>query len=76
MLLRKQADPNAVNDRGQSPLAGAVFKGYANCVKVLVDEGKADVYGGAPSAVDCAKMFKRDDLLEIMGVVTNGQAHS
>jgi len=73
MLIRKGADPNAANDRGQSPLAGAVFKGYADVVRVLVDEGKADVYGGTPNAVDCARMFKREDLLEIMGVVENGR---
>jgi hypothetical protein len=26
LLLRHGADPNRLNDRGQSPLAGAVFK--------------------------------------------------
>jgi len=67
------ADPNAANDRGQSPLAGAVFKGYSDVVRVLVDEGKADVYGGTPNAVNCAMMFKREDLLEIMGVAENGR---
>lgn len=66
MLLGKGADPNATNDRGQSPLAGAVFKDYEAVVKVLVQEGKADVYGGQPNAIDCAKMFKRDGLLELM----------
>jgi ankyrin repeat protein len=72
MLIAKGSDPNATNDRGQSPLAGAVFKGYEGVVKVLVQEGKADVYGGQPNAVDCARMFKRDGLLEIMGVSANG----
>jgi uncharacterized protein len=68
MLLEKGADANALNDKGQSPIAGAVFKGYADVVKVLVDEGKADVQAGQPSAVDCARMFKREDLLSVMGV--------
>jgi ankyrin repeat protein len=71
MLLGKGADPNAANDRGQSPLAGAVFKGFEDVVKVLV-QGGADVWGGQPNAVECAKMFKREALLEIMGVGTNG----
>ena len=54
LLLSKGADPNLANDRGQSPLAGAVFKGYDAVVKVLVEQGKADTRSGQPSAVDCA----------------------
>lgn len=68
LLLERGADPNVLNDKGQSPLAGAVFKGYAEVVKVLVEEGKADIRNGQPNAVDCAAMFKRWDLAEIMGV--------
>jgi hypothetical protein len=68
MLLSKGADPNTLNDRGQSPLAGAIFKGHDAVVKVLLEEGKADVTAGQPNAVDCAKMFKRDEALKLMGV--------
>ena len=64
MLLEIGADPNALNGRGQSPIAGAVFKGHENVVKVLFEAG-ADIMGGQPSALDCAKMFRRDELLEL-----------
>jgi len=67
LLLSKGADANVLNGRGQSPLAGAVFKGYDEVVKVLTEAG-ADVRLGQPSAVDCARMFKREDALRLMGV--------
>jgi len=70
MLLQHGADVDAANDRGQSPLAGAVFKGYADIVVILVKAG-ADVNGGMPSPIDTAKMFKREDLLEVMDSQTN-----
>lgn len=66
MLLSKGADPNVENDRGQSPIAGAVFKGHDEVVKVLF-EGGADAWGGQPSAVDCARMFKREAVLRLFG---------
>lgn len=34
LLLSHGADPNSLNDRGQSPLAGAVFKGEEEVVEV------------------------------------------
>ncbi|KAK3639162.1 hypothetical protein LTR56_008753 [Elasticomyces elasticus] len=67
MLLELQADVNVLNERGQSPIAGAVFKGYPEIVKALVDGG-AEIYGGQPNAVDSARMFRRDDILEVLGV--------
>lgn len=33
LLIQHGADPNALNDRGQSPLAGAVFKGEADVIE-------------------------------------------
>lgn len=67
MLLAKGADPNVLNGRGQSPIAGACFKGYEDVVKVLVENG-ADILAGQPNAPDTARMFRRPDLLEIMGI--------
>ncbi len=54
-----------MNDRGQTPLAGAVFKGYEDVVAALLDAG-ADVRAGTPSAWDTATFFDRPDLLESM----------
>jgi ankyrin repeat protein len=34
LLIQHGADPNCLNDRGQSPLAGAVFKGEADVIEV------------------------------------------
>ncbi|KAL1410642.1 hypothetical protein Q8F55_004661 [Vanrija albida] len=64
MLLRKGADPDALNAKGQSPIAGAVFKLHNDVVTTLLEAG-ADVRAGQPNALDCAKMFKRDDLLKL-----------
>ena len=66
MLLEKGADPNRVNDRGQSIIAGAVFKGHVPVVKLL-HEGGADLHAGQPTAVQTATMFGRRDLLEAWG---------
>jgi hypothetical protein len=64
-LLARGADADRANDRGQTPLAGAVFKGETDVVSALLDGG-ADPAAGTPSAVDTARMFERDDLLELM----------
>ncbi|KAF2433071.1 ankyrin, partial [Tothia fuscella] len=66
-LLDQKADANVLNVRGQSPLAGAVFKGYDEVVKVLLERG-ADANLGHPNAVDCARMFKRGEVLRMMGL--------
>lgn len=50
-----------INDRGQSPLAGAVFKNEVAVIEALL-EGGADPYAGEPSAYDSAKMFGKLDL--------------
>ncbi|KAF1834442.1 ankyrin [Decorospora gaudefroyi] len=67
MLLEHGADANVLNGRGQSPIAGAVFKGFEEVVRVLF-EGGADVGLGRPSAVECARMFRREGCLEMFGV--------
>ncbi|KAI0700225.1 ankyrin [Cerioporus squamosus] len=65
-LLAKGADGNRANDQGQSPLAGAVFKGHDEVVRVLV-EGGADPRHGRPTAIQTARMFKKDELLKVLG---------
>jgi ankyrin repeat protein len=67
-LLAHGADPDRANDRGQTPLAGAVFKGEDAVVSALAAAG-ADPRAGTPSAVATARMFERDDLLELLGAV-------
>lgn len=37
LLIRHGADPNTLNDRGQSPLAGAVFKNEEEVIKALLE---------------------------------------
>ncbi|GLZ39864.1 ankyrin repeat domain-containing protein [Actinokineospora sp. NBRC 105648] len=64
VLLERGADPNRLNDKAQSPLAGAVFKTSDDIVRVLLAAG-ADPAAGQPSAVDTARMFGRDELLAL-----------
>ena len=52
------ADVDRVNDRGQAPLAGAVFKGEDEVVATLLGLG-ADPDAGTPSARATAEMFGR-----------------
>jgi ankyrin repeat protein len=66
LILHHGGDANAANARGQTPLAGAVFKGYHDVARVLIDAG-ADPDAGSPSARDAARMFAREDILELLG---------
>jgi ankyrin repeat protein len=61
LLAARGADPDRVNDRGQSPLAGAVFKDEQDVVRTLLEAG-ADADAGTPSARATAAMFGRADL--------------
>ncbi len=61
-LLGLGADPDLRNDRDQSPIAGALFKGADDVVGVLREAG-ADLDAGTPSARAAAAMFGRDHLL-------------
>lgn len=69
ILLAHGADPNRLNDRGQSPLAGALFKGEDEVVEVLLQHcgatgmvtGYADVDIGHPSAWDCMTLFRKEE---------------
>lgn len=57
-LAQRGADVNRLNERGQSPLAGAVFKGEPAVIGALLNAG-ADVDAGTPSARATAQMFGR-----------------
>lgn len=54
------ANPNRLNGKNQSILAGAVFKGEVEVVRVLVEAG-ADPLAGTPSAEDTANIFSAQD---------------
>ncbi len=60
-LAGRGGDVDRLNDRGQSPLAGAVFKGAADVVDVLLAAG-ADPRLGQPSAIATAQFFGHDAL--------------
>ncbi len=63
MLIERGADPDQRNNRDQSPIAGALFKGADDTVRVLRAAG-ADLEAGTPSARDTAEMFKLQHLLD------------
>ncbi|KAH9895651.1 ankyrin [Cubamyces lactineus] len=65
-LLSRGADPNRTNDQGQSPLAGAVFKGHDDVVRILMDGG-ANPRLGTPTAIQTARLFKKDAVLTVLG---------
>lgn len=61
-LIEREANVDALNDRGQSPLAGAIFKGEREVAASLVRAG-ADPDLGSPSARATAQMFDQTELL-------------
>ncbi|KAJ7166383.1 ankyrin [Mycena crocata] len=65
-LLERGGDPNLLNDLGQSMIAGAVFKGYDDVVRALAEKG-ADPRLGQPNAIQAAHMFKRTQLMDVLG---------
>ncbi|AKE40916.1 ankyrin repeat containing protein [Corynebacterium kutscheri] len=65
-LIQRGGDVNKLNDRGQSPLAGAIFKKEPDIVEALLSAG-ADPYVGHPSAIDTALMFGNEELARRMG---------
>lgn len=64
-LIARGADVNALNSRGQSPLAGAIFKKEDDIARALINAG-ADATTGTPSAIDTASMFGREDLIDLL----------
>ncbi|MCI9888597.1 ankyrin repeat domain-containing protein [Micrococcales bacterium 31B] len=56
------ANVDATNDRGQTPLAGAAFKGFVAVVAALLECG-ADPLKGTPNAVQTAEYFQRSEVV-------------
>ncbi|KAG6849863.1 hypothetical protein H0H93_004212 [Arthromyces matolae] len=73
-LLRRNGDPNRLNDLGQSIVAGAVFKAHDEIVRALIDEG-ADPRIGTPNAIQAAHMFGRGELMELLGAKEGDIGH-
>lgn len=62
-LIGLGADVDLRNERDQSPIAGALFKGEDEVVAALREAG-ADLDAGTPTARAAAGMFGKEDLLE------------
>jgi ankyrin repeat protein len=62
MLVERRADVDRRNHRDQAPVAGALFKGEDQVVRLLLEAG-ADLDAGTPSGRATAEMFGRQDLL-------------
>ena len=60
-LIARGADVDRHNNRGQTPLAGAVFKNDTTIIELLLS-ADADPLAGSPSALATARFFEREDL--------------
>ena len=60
LLLNHGGNPNSLNDRSQTPLAGAIFKNEKTVIEVLLNGG-ADPDLGTPSAMEAMELFKLGD---------------
>lgn len=65
VLLTRNADPDRVNDNGQTALGAAIVRKSVESVTALLDAG-ADPAAGARSAVEIARFFKLDDMLALL----------
>jgi hypothetical protein len=65
MLLERGADPDRVNDRGQTALGAAVFRRSEQSVRLLLDHG-AGVHAGGRSAAEIAEFFGLDDMSALL----------
>ena len=61
VLIAHDADVDRHNNRGQTPLAGAVFKNDTTIIDLLL-RADADSRAGSPSALETARFFKREEL--------------
>ncbi len=65
-LLKRGADPNRLNDMGQSTIGAAVYQGYDEVVRLLAKNG-ADSRLGKPNAIQLAHIFRRNGMMEVLG---------
>ena len=65
MLLGHGAEPDRVNDRGQTALGAAVFRRSEPSVRLLLDHG-ASVHAGARSASQIAAFFELDEMAALL----------
>lgn len=64
-LLARGADTARVNDRGQTALGAATFRRSTPSVVALMAAGADPTLGGR-SALDLARFFELDDMLELL----------
>ena len=64
-LAARGAAVDLLNARGQSPLAGAAFKGFTEVAEALLEAG-ADPDIGEPSGLATARYFERDEIVELI----------
>jgi ankyrin repeat protein len=60
-LIARGADVDRHNNRGQTPLAGAVFKNDTTIIELLL-RVNADPLAGSPSALETARYFGKEQL--------------
>ena len=65
MLLEHGADPDRVNDRGQTALGAAVFRRSCESVELLLAHG-ADPHAGGRSAVEIAAFFGLEEMSALL----------
>ena len=65
-LVERAADLNRLNDLGQAPIAGVVFKREDEVVSVLM-EADSNPPAGEPNAIASTKMFGHSNLLGVLG---------
>ena len=64
-LIERGADVDRHNNRGQTPLAGAVFKNEMSIMELLL-RADADPLAGAPSALETARFFGKEEVARLL----------
>ena len=65
MLLEHGADPDRVNDRGQTALGAAVFRRCMESATLLLEHG-ADPHAGTRSAMQIATFFELEEMAALL----------